>query len=686
MRVSIILSNRLRQSLVDRASAFRRRVQGIQAVNSEASHDFKSSLRSIEAYTRAIVRHTDEYWERFAEPFDRINEAWTRLADLKEKEELVDRTFSRMGHSELSRSFGRRVGSLIDSLELRPNLRTVITIGAPGNFETYLADLRGYLFHSLWLVDYTELEEYGHLRALITVPYLEGTRVYWEPLVVGHEVGHVVLHYLGNQDASWPTSNEYLSGILENIQLAPQDQRAQRWITEVLCDLFMLRIFGPASIVSLGEMLSVSEPYNTLGSSATHPPVRVRLRVLFAASELLGANLRDFEEILAPWRVLAEGGSELPQDDASVSGSFYEEQILEQNSLEHCWAEVCGWGDSKWGDYFPPSRETFDRVASLVKGFEAGIPGEFVSSTIQEESVSVPAIIRHADVVNAAWLTSHELAASRGQTSEEDDLADLQIDRLALRALDLLEFGDLWSRHSALAGSQRPSISPSYGKDGVDNSDSPYGMLGGADIVARLSESRADRRLVVTPLIRGSVCDAGLDLRLSSSFIVFKHSATAVFDAVLGDVDPQAMQLRVEKDWGEPFVLHPGELVLASTLEHFILPVDLAGTISTRSGYGRLGLETATASQVQPGSRGAITLELVNLGQTPIALRAGQRIAQMALLRLSSPAGPPTSTAYLDAMGPEFSKAAGDWDNRVLLRMRQELKGTLGKVGEDLSH
>jgi hypothetical protein len=36
-----------------------------------------------------------------------------------------------------------------------------------------------------------------------------------------------------------------------------------------------------------------------------------------------------------------------------------------------------------------------------------------------------------------------------------------------------------------------------------------------------------------------SLGDAGLDVRLSSSFIAFKHSATAVFDAIEAGQDPR---------------------------------------------------------------------------------------------------------------------------------------------------
>ena len=73
----------------------------------------------------------------------------------------------------------------------------------------------------------------------------------------------------------------------------------------------------------------------------------------------------------------------------------------------------------------------------------------------------------------------------------------------------------------------------------------------------------------------------------------------------LSDLGYSAMQKRVAKAWTDTFVLHPGELVLAASLAYVVLPENLTGDITSRSSFGRLGLLTVTAAQVQPGSRGA---------------------------------------------------------------------------------
>jgi dCTP deaminase len=80
----------------------------------------------------------------------------------------------------------------------------------------------------------------------------------------------------------------------------------------------------------------------------------------------------------------------------------------------------------------------------------------------------------------------------------------------------------------------------------------------------------------------------------------------------------------------EPYVLHPGEFALASTLEFIRLPADLAVRLEGRSSWGRVGLQIhSTAGFVDPGFAGTITFELSNIGKVPIPLYPGLRIGQL---------------------------------------------------------
>jgi dCTP deaminase len=84
------------------------------------------------------------------------------------------------------------------------------------------------------------------------------------------------------------------------------------------------------------------------------------------------------------------------------------------------------------------------------------------------------------------------------------------------------------------------------------------------------------------------------------------------------------------------FMLHPNQLILGGTFEYLSLPFDVFCMIMSRSSWGRLGLVVATAAAVQPGYKGALTLELVNLSESPIALYPGLPIGQLVFSEVPS--------------------------------------------------
>ena len=95
----------------------------------------------------------------------------------------------------------------------------------------------------------------------------------------------------------------------------------------------------------------------------------------------------------------------------------------------------------------------------------------------------------------------------------------------------------------------------------------------------------------------------------------------------------------VEVENDRPFMLHPGEFVLGSTLERIELPDDLVARLEGKSSLGRLGLLIhSTAGYVDPGWKGHLTLELSNVSNLPITLYHKMKIGQISYLRLTTPA------------------------------------------------
>jgi dCTP deaminase len=91
--------------------------------------------------------------------------------------------------------------------------------------------------------------------------------------------------------------------------------------------------------------------------------------------------------------------------------------------------------------------------------------------------------------------------------------------------------------------------------------------------------------------------------------------------------------------FGKSIVLHPQKFVLGCTLEYVRVPEGHVAYVIGRSSWGRLGLVVATAIGIHPGYSGCITLELRNLGETPIVLYPGQTIAQVFVHRVEGARG-----------------------------------------------
>lgn len=110
----------------------------------------------------------------------------------------------------------------------------------------------------------------------------------------------------------------------------------------------------------------------------------------------------------------------------------------------------------------------------------------------------------------------------------------------------------------------------------------------------------------------------------------------ASLDVRLGDtiVDVETGE---EHD-GETLILEPGVRYLGFTKEVLDLPDDLAAQLAGRSTIGRKGVIVhKTAGWIDPGFKGQITLELFNLGEYPVSLFDGERIAQLVFLQLDQP-------------------------------------------------
>lgn len=153
---------------------------------------------------------------------------------------------------------------------------------------------------------------------------------------------------------------------------------------------------------------------------------------------------------------------------------------------------------------------------------------------------------------------------------------------------------------------------------------------------------------------------SSIDIRLDRYFRVFENHKYPHIDPAVEQPDLTRL---IEGDVEEPFILHPGEFVLASTYEVVTLPDDIASRLEGKSSLGRLGLLThSTAGFIDPGFSGHVTLELSNVATLPMMLYPGMKIGQLCMFRLTSPAEEPYGSArygsrYQNQRGPTPSRS-----------------------------
>ena len=179
-----------------------------------------------------------------------------------------------------------------------------------------------------------------------------------------------------------------------------------------------------------------------------------------------------------------------------------------------------------------------------------------------------------------------------------------------------------------------------------------------------IREALVSGRLEIEPLAEDALQPASVDIRLDRQFRVFRNHRDSYID-VREPVEDLTEVETVEDD--VPFVLHPGEFVLGSTLERVRLAADLVARVEGKSSLGRLGLLVhATAGYVDPGWDGHLTMELSNVANLPIRLYYGMKIGQLSFLELTTEAerpygSPELGSKYQGQTGPTASRGYADY-------------------------
>lgn len=151
--------------------------------------------------------------------------------------------------------------------------------------------------------------------------------------------------------------------------------------------------------------------------------------------------------------------------------------------------------------------------------------------------------------------------------------------------------------------------------------------------------------LIIDPLGPNAVQPASVDVRLDAEILVFRNNWRTHID-VMRPADDVVERVSIEDD--RPFLLHPGQFALGSTLERVAIPDDVVARIEGKSSLARYGLLIhSTAGFVDPGWDGKLTLEFSNVGILGITLRAGMKIGHISFTQLTTPADNPYGSGEL---------------------------------------
>ncbi len=172
----------------------------------------------------------------------------------------------------------------------------------------------------------------------------------------------------------------------------------------------------------------------------------------------------------------------------------------------------------------------------------------------------------------------------------------------------------------------------------------------------------AEGRIEIDPYEDSLLQPSSVDVRVDRFFRVFHNNRYPYIDVREEQEDLTELVEVSER----PFILHPGEFVIGSTLERIRLADDLVARLDGKSSLGRLGLLIhSTAGFIDPGWNGHVTLELSNVANLPVTIYPGMKIGQISFVQLTEAAATPYGTGdigskYQDKRGPTPSRY---WQN-----------------------
>src|SRR3989344_4429969 len=187
-------------------------------------------------------------------------------------------------------------------------------------------------------------------------------------------------------------------------------------------------------------------------------------------------------------------------------------------------------------------------------------------------------------------------------------------------------------------------------------------ILSDKDLKAKLDNGEI--KIAPMPDLEVALGPMSIDLRRGHQFMVYTRTEQPYIDVKQPETLENLTSL-VNMNNDEPFTIHPGEFVLATTLESVEIPNNFAGRLEGRSSLGRLGIVIhSTAGKFDPGWKGNLVLEISNIGLVPVRIYPEMRICQLLFEELSSETTQPytqrKSSKYKNQDNPIGSRITSD--------------------------
>jgi len=152
----------------------------------------------------------------------------------------------------------------------------------------------------------------------------------------------------------------------------------------------------------------------------------------------------------------------------------------------------------------------------------------------------------------------------------------------------------------------------------------------------RIAELVKEKKLIIDPFDSQLVQPASYDLRLGPKILASPLNAEK-----LGIV----VQL-TEK--APSFQIYSGQMVGVLSLERIQLPLNICGRFGIRSAFARMGLNAFGGLQLDPGWRGRLNMNFLNVGPEPITITLHEPLFSVEFQRLEEPAEVEYSGPYQD--------------------------------------